>query len=211
MVKKADIPRHVVDTAMELAAEGRWRELSLSEIAEAAKVPLSAVYQHYSSKHAIVEALMRRIDETVLAQVRGEDSAEPPRDRLFDVLMMRFEALVPYREAVATLLNEASREPLTAAASLPQLDRSMAWMLEASGLSAAGLRGMARTLGLVAVYLATLRVWLNDDSPDLARTMAALDANLRRVESLLGRLRRGPRSTRAEPANGAAEEQAHPS
>lgn len=185
MAKKADIPKLVVDSAMALAAEGRWRDVSLSEIADAAKLPLSAVYGHFPSKHAIVEALVRRIDEAVLAQLGSEDKAEPPRDRLFDVLMMRFEALVPYREAVATLLNEAPREPLSAACALPQLDRSMAWMLEAAGIAAAGLRGRLRAMGLATVYLATLRVWLNDDSPDLARTMASLDANLRRAETLL--------------------------
>jgi len=31
------------------------------------------------------------------------------------------------------------------------------------------------------VWLKTLRVWLDDDSPDLARTMAALDRNLGRA------------------------------
>ena len=31
----------------------------------------------------------------------------------------------------------------------------------------------------MVVWLATLRVWVRDDSPDLARTMAALDRHLR--------------------------------
>jgi AcrR family transcriptional regulator len=203
MVKKAEIPNHIVDAAMALAARGRWRDVSLAEIAEAAEVPLSAVYEHFPSKHAIVGALIRRIDREVLAGVRKEDSTEPARDRLFDVLMMRFEALLPYREAVATLLNHATREPLSAVADLPQLNRSMAWMLEAAGLSAEGVRGWLRTEGLMAVYLATLRVWLNDDSPDLARTMAALDANLRRAERALERARTLRRSRRSRPEDGA--------
>src|SRR6266853_1462293 len=33
-----------------------------------------------------------------------------------------------------------------------------------------------------AAYLATSRVWLRDDSPDLAPTMAALDRRLRGIE-----------------------------
>jgi len=40
-----------------------------------------------------------------------------------------------------------------------------------------------RSKGLLAIWLATLKVWLEDDSPDLAPTMAALDRNLRRAES----------------------------
>ncbi len=41
MVKKADIPRHLVDTALAVAADRGWRTLSLAEIAAAAKLPLA--------------------------------------------------------------------------------------------------------------------------------------------------------------------------
>jgi len=36
-------------------------------------------------------------------------------------------------------------------------------------------------------------VWLSDDSPDLGRTMAALDARLRRLERWLAPAARRPR------------------
>jgi len=63
--------------------------------------------------------------------------------------------------------------------------RSMRWMLEAADISTGGLRG-ALAVELTAVaYLSTMRVWQRDDSPDLARTMAALDARLRRIERWL--------------------------
>ena len=51
-------------------------------------------------------------------------------------------------------------------------------------LSAGGLRGALRIKALGLVYLATLRVWLRDDSPDMAPTMAALDRHLRRLDGL---------------------------
>ena len=34
MVKKADIPKHIVDTALALAAERGWRGLKLVDIAQ---------------------------------------------------------------------------------------------------------------------------------------------------------------------------------
>ncbi len=58
----------------------------------------------------------------------------------------------------------------------------MAAMLEAARLSAGGLRGLVRAKALGLAYLATMRVFLGDDSPDLAATMAALDRNLRRLD-----------------------------
>jgi hypothetical protein len=49
---------------------------------------------------------------------------------------------------------------------------------------------------LAVAYLAAFSVFLEDDSADLTRTMAALDRALRRAEPLLGL----PRAVEAEPA-----------
>ena len=64
-------------------------------------------------------------------------------------------------------------------------------MLEVADLASDRCKGVIRVNGLIGIYLATLRVWLKDDSDDMAKTMAALDRRLRRVDSLLGRF--GPR------------------
>ena len=203
MVKKADIPDHVIDTAMKLAAEGRWRDLSLAEIAEAAKLPIAKVYPVFPSRQAILDAFVRRIDAAVLAESDVDDLEGSARDRLFDVLMRRFDALDPYKDAVATVAFDQARDPLAALASACQLRRSLALMLEAAGLASDGARGAVRVKGLGLIYLAALRVWLRDESEDKARTMAALDKQLRRAEALVVRLSGRPRSA-ADAAGDAA-------
>ena len=60
----------------------------------------------------------------------------------------------------------------------------MRWALEAAGINSGGLRGTVRAKGLLAVYAAVIPVWLRDDSPDMARTMAALDRRLAQAERL---------------------------
>jgi hypothetical protein len=50
------------------------------------------------------------------------------------------------------------------------------------------------------IYLSTLRVWLRDDSTDMAKAMAHLDQRLRQAERLVGYLpdgRRKPEDTAA--------------
>jgi AcrR family transcriptional regulator len=183
MVKKADIPRHLIDTALALAAERGWRELSLSAIAAAAELPLSKVYPVYRSKRDILDGLARQVDAQVLAgQPAAWAEEDTPRDRLFDVLMRRLDVLDPYKPGIAAILRDLGRDPLAAACGMPPLMRSMAWMLEAAGIASHGVAGCLRTKGLAIVWLATLRVWLGDDSPDKARCMAALDGRLRRAE-----------------------------
>ena len=193
MVKKADIPDHVIDTALKLAAERSWHDLSLAEIAEAAGLPLSKVNAVFPSKSAILDAFSRRVDAAVLTGSEPDESEGSACDRLFDVLMRRFDALDPQKEALGNLLLDQARDPLAAVRGAKRLRRSMALMLEAARLSSSGLRGAVRIKGLALIYLSTLRIWLRDDSADMARTMAALDRRLHGAESLITRLRRGPR------------------
>ena len=176
MVKKADIPKHIIDTAFALAAERGWRDLSLAEIAEAAKVPLSTLYPLYPSKQAIVEGFADHVDAAVMAEEDDEGGEGPALDRLFDVLMRRFEAMQPQREAIGAILQDQLRDPLSVCCGLARLRRSMASMLETAGFSTTGLRGIVRIKGISAIYLSTLRVWLRDDSEDMAKTMASLAA-----------------------------------
>ncbi len=204
MAKKADLSKHLIETALRLAAERDWRDLSLAEIAEAAEVPLGKAYQVYPSKQAILDAFSRGIDAEVLADETMEQDWEADhssaRDRLFDVMMRRFDALQPYKAGLGNLLYDEALDPPGALCGLQRLLRSMAAMLETARISSSGVRGLIRTKGLAAIYLATLRVWLRDDSPDMAKTMASLDGYLRRVEGVAGRLA-GRRGTASRPAD----------
>lgn len=185
--RPTDTSTRIIDAAMRLAAERGWRDLSLNDIAQAAKLPLSKVYEIYPSKRSILAGFSRMIDGRVLAEEEAAAELEPARDRLFDVLMRRFDALQPYREGIGAVLYDLPRQPLALCGGVRQLKRSMGWMLEAAGLSSTGPRGAVRVRGLAAVYLATLRVWLRDDSADMAKTMAALDGYLRRIEAIARR------------------------
>ena len=90
-------PDKFVDAAMALAAERRWRDISLADIAAEAKGTLPQLHEAFRSKQAIIVALVDRIDTKVLAD-QEDASGEPVRERLLDVLMRRFEALAPYKK-----------------------------------------------------------------------------------------------------------------
>ncbi len=175
-----------LDAALHLAALMEWRRVTLRDIAEEAGLGLDELYRIYPSKTAVVAACMKRVDEAVLAGSGEVMADEPVRDRLFDVVMRRFDVLQPHKQAVASMARDAVLDPVTAACASMHLARSMAWMLEAAGVASTGLRGCVRVKGLAAIYLSTMRVWLKDDSEDLGKTLAALDRNLRRAERLAG-------------------------
>jgi AcrR family transcriptional regulator len=174
----------MVDAALGLAAGRAWREISLAEIAAEAGLPLDQAYAACPSRLAILRALQRRIDQVALAEPGGKGE-EGQRDRLFDLLMRRFDALHPHQAALRSILRATLGDPRLLCAA-PALLRSMGWMLEGAGISAFGWRGAFRARVLAALYLSVFRIFLDDDSTDLAKTMAALDRRLRRGQSWLG-------------------------
>jgi len=179
--QQSDADRIIDATLARVASEG-WRHLSLAAIADAAELPILRVYRTFRSKRAILRGLYRRVDEAALAEPPLAEPAERPRDRLFDLLMRRFDTLQPYKPAFEVLRRELPGDPVTVLCAGASLLRSMRWMLEGANISTDGLRGALAVKLTAAAYLSTMRVWQRDDSPDLARTMAALDARLRQIE-----------------------------
>lgn len=190
MAKKLNPEDKIINAALRLAASRGWTGLALADIATAAKVSLSDLSKRFSSKASILNAYMRRIDEQVLQEISAEDmSGEKARDRLFDVLMMRFDALADDKEALKRISADLRRDPLAATPLARPLLQSMGWMLEAAGIDSSGMAGAVRVRGLAFIWGAAFRVWL-EDGEDQSKTMAELDRRLRDASALLERLSR---------------------
>ncbi|MCZ4281868.1 TetR family transcriptional regulator [Kiloniella laminariae] len=182
-MKKTDIPNHVLQTAMRLSIEQGWQNLSLAEIAVAAKLPLSELYAIFPSKAAILQHLAVQADLQLMDGEEKDRLEQPVKDRLFDLMMNRFEALSPYKQGLKSVVKAGSSDPFSAVSQLCHLRHSMALVLEAAGISTSGLRGFLRTKALSAVYLGAFRVWLKDESEDMVKTMASLDKGLGKLDS----------------------------
>ncbi len=174
----------IVAAALRLAESRGWRELSLGEIAREAGIPLIELRREFQSKGQILAAFSRAADQAVLEKFPAP-GADAPRDRLFDVLLTRFEAMQPYKGAIRRIRGDPGRSFGEALAQLRPALKSQYWMLAAAGIDGEGGRGLLRVQGLLGVYARVFQVWLDDDDPGLARTMAALDRRLRRGESVL--------------------------
>ncbi len=172
-----------LDAFLGLVAERGYNDVSLRDVGEAAGLGMAELYRLYPDKLALVAGFMARIDGEVLAGTpEVSDPEETVRDRLFDILMRRFDALKPYRPALNAVRRAGLRDPLMALILGPALMRSMAAMLEAAGVSSRGVPGAVRQNALAAIYAAVSRVFDKDESGDLSKTMAALDSRLKTAE-----------------------------
>ena len=174
----------VIRAGLALAAARPWSDVSLLDIAAEAKITLADLRRHFGSKGEILAAFARAIDDELLAEARPRGAGQSARDAVFEVVMSRFDRLAPYRAALKSIHAAGAADPSLARALLA----SQAWMLNAAGVATDGIGGGIRVAGLASVYASVFAIWLEDDDPGLARTMAALDRRLRRGERTLSSL-----------------------
>ncbi len=175
----------IVEALMDLAAKRSWHEIEINDVAKAANVSLAEFRDLFPSKGAVLGALSRQIDRQVLEGTSDDLAGEPARERIFDVLMRRFDALEPYRQALRRITQDLRYDPASLAALNQVALNSQRFMLAAAGINTEGPLGTLKLQGAVLVYANTMRTWLDDDDPTLARTMARLDRELRRAERIL--------------------------
>ena len=199
MTENKNIDTVILNAAFELATKIGWVRMSIADIAEEANLSEAIVCTRYPTKALLLNEFMRHIDDLVLSQNVPFDEFDLARDRILEILMLRFEAMQPYKKALRQINRDLPKTPISIIANGPSAALSMAKMLAAANLTANGLMGIAHAHGLLVVWLATARVWLQDDSPDMPRTMAALDRNLRRGEKCLKMLPRLTLTSRARP------------
>jgi AcrR family transcriptional regulator len=163
-----------------------FNDITLRDVAGRANVPLAKLLMSYSSKLDLFEAFAKQIDELVLAEDDPDMGEEPPRERLFDVFMRRYDALVPYKLALIQLGTDARRDPALTMSLGRIASKSMARMAASADLDVDGPRGALVVAGMVQVYARVMRVFLKETDEGQAQTMAELDKALRQAERRIG-------------------------
>lgn len=171
-----------------VVANHGWAGLTMGRLAAEAGLPLATLRDRFPTRLDLLLLHGRMVDHAVLAgTIPGQGGA--PRDRLFDVLMRRLDAMQPHRAGILRFLKEMRRDPGLAGLLMPHLALSMRWMLDAAEIEVDIGRQRLLALGLVGVWIGTVRAWVEDESEDLGHTMAALDRLLDRA----GQIGRGLR------------------
>ena len=183
MATKTDPETRLADAALRLLAKTPWQALTLAAVAKSARLPLADLQSVAPSKSVLLGLILRRIGQDVTARYTPEPGET--HDRLFDVAMVWFDALARRRKAVRSLHDGLRRDPLTLLAAREAILEAAHWLLVLAEVDTGPALSL-RALGLAAVIGHTVPVWLTD-GPDLAQTMARLDSDLRRGETILKR------------------------
>lgn len=180
----------IVDCAIELAEEVGWHRVRLSDVAARLKMPLAELQTHFRDRDAIADAWFARAIGAMLAPAPKDFFEQPAKTRLFVLLMRWFDALAPHRDVTGQMVRNKlyPAHPHHWVPLIFNLSRTIQWLRDAAGFDAAGSRRQVEEIGLSALFLATLTVWLNDETPDQERTRAFLERRLDRADRAMSGL-----------------------
>jgi ubiquinone biosynthesis protein COQ9 len=178
----------LAEAALALADDMGWDALRFKDIAKKAKVSVKAVEAEFSDIWDLLKWVLKKLESDTKKRVE-DHLGDAWRDNLGEILMTRFELAQNHRAAFASLGPAFLRHPGEARRFLRQFYGMLDRTLQLAGLDRK-LCQPACVAGLGAIYLSLVNVWADDDTPDLARTMAAIDRRLDLLENFLNMGRR---------------------
>ena len=173
--------RTMIEATLQLAQTQGWPRVSRVDASREAGLPLQQVRQRFPFKSMILLRLSRQIDDAALCSASYGHTV---RERLFDLLMRRFDAMQDYRPGVCAVMQALPRDPALAAFLAGTTMESLRWIADSASLDRHGLGGVIRLNALLAIWSRTLVSWEKDITPDLADTMQTLDKALTRAERM---------------------------
>lgn len=176
----------VVDAFMTALMTTPYPDIHLRTLADQANVPFAKLLMTFSSRLDVFASFAEHVDEVVLSGDDPDMLEEPARERLFDVLMRRFDTLLPYKLALIQLERDMRREPALTMGLGRIAATSMARMAASADVDVEGARGALVMAGLMQVYARVMRVFLRESDEGQALTMAELDKALRQAERRIG-------------------------
>jgi AcrR family transcriptional regulator len=179
-----DLKERILDAALALAEErGRWSAVRLHDVADRLAISPAKALEHYRDLDAVADAWFRR----ALAAMVGPKPAgfldEPEWRRIEIAILQWFDAIAPHRRISAQMLGGKLHlsHPHHWVPMIFNLSRTIHWLREAARLPAEyGTRKASREeVRLTALFVATLMVWVGDDSAGQERTRRFLRRELR--------------------------------
>ena len=146
----------LISAVFQQAALVGWREASLVSAARDASLDLARVRIRFPGKTAVLLRFGVVMDQAVLA---GAPSEGTSREKLFDLLMLRFDQMQAQRAGVLAVMAALPSDPAAALMLYGATLRSMKWLLDTAGLPTSGPVGALRVHGLAAVWAYALRAW----------------------------------------------------
>ena len=167
-----------------------WQSIDLESLSQECDFDVLNVTGGIRNKVDLLVAFSAFIDMTVNQSIDADlkDDQIPVRERLLEALLIRFEALAPYKAGVIKLMKTFLHNPSFVVIGSKSLKLSMEATLTAVGLEAKGIQGAIRVKGMCMIFMSGVCTWSKDNSEDLSATTRILDERLKQTENIISNL-----------------------
>ncbi len=165
----------------QLMDENSYAELTVARVAEQAKLEERQARLLFSNLAQIASAACKAIDDRVLAQLEQDlkDAGQADiHEKLLEGLIQRFEHYAGKRSQMKKLFQASTTHFSLGLVLGCHLGDVIDRLIYLCGDKSVGLKRILRIKGLCAVVMRTTSKWLEDDSPDLSKTLKTLDQEL---------------------------------
>ena len=179
----ADLRLLLAPAIADAAAFDGWSEAAVREAATAAGIdPDAAQFAFAGRAMDMIEAWVRSVDAAMQAALPADQiAALKIRERIRTLVQFRLDAILHQKEALRRALSIMAL-PQNAPRSLALGWSSADAMWRLAGDTATDYNHYTKRLTLGSIYVATLAVYVGDNSEDHADTKAFLD---RRIEGIM--------------------------
>ena len=185
MTKNASQSRKIQDSHIALGEKKSVRQIDSVMISEQSGVAIGEITSIYDSVEDIFWDVVSGHKDGSLERDDGDDSVH---DKLFDLLMRRFEALHAVKQSLQNLSRDFDEKDFQALFVKEKVVRNMGWVLASAGVSTSGLEGEARKRALAWVFGKSFDKFIKEEDRGLPKTMMTLDRTLTRASQWQSRM-----------------------
>ena len=160
-----------------------WSYFSLKNLAKENKSDLESIKIFFKNKSQFLESFSEMIDNKVLANIdKDEFNKNSIKDNLFELIMLRFENLNHYKTGLKILLSDLKKSPVELKKIMKKVLDSMDLFLEIANVKNNYLMDFIKVNIIFIIYSYVFKVWLDDQSSEMSKTMVELDKWLSKAE-----------------------------
>ena len=189
MKKSSNKKISYIKFAFKLIEEKGWNDFSLEKLAKEELIKIEDLKSFFKDETNLIESFSEMIDEQVIKEVDlKEFNQNPVKDNIFELIMIRFEKLSPYKKSLDILLKQVRSKPKTLKKLAKKIFNSLDLFLEISNAKSNYVFDFLKLNIMFIIYGYTFKIWLEDDSEDMGKTMAEVDKWLSEAEGYANKI-----------------------
>ncbi len=142
-----------------------------------------SAYKDINSKIDLLKNINKFFDYELRKIHSLEDSSS--KDRLFEVLMARFDILNTYRKPVKNLFTNFRSNPHQFLPLVPSFIETIILMSTLAGINVNGPKGAINIKSIFIIYILSAFTWVEDENESLEKTMMVLDKYISKADEII--------------------------